>query len=94
MARKLRVFVAEGETGTPYGTWKSRWVWFFMRGLRRHGTYHHKLYFGEKDGVVILLITTPTGEIVAQCRVENPALLANLIEHVNNANAQAKLVNE
>jgi len=63
-----------------------------MRMGRRE--YHHKLFFGEKDGTVRLMITTPTGEIIAQCAVINPDLLSNLIEHVDHANAQAKLVKE
>jgi hypothetical protein len=87
----MTALIAPGETG-PYGTWKSRFVWRFMRGFKwRHG-YYHKLIFGERDGQVNLLITTPDGEIVAQCVVSNPELLRNLIEHVNNANARAKLV--
>lgn len=61
---------------------------------RGRKVYHHKLFFGEKNGDVILLITTPDGEIVAQCHVTNPDLLVNLIEHVKTAISQAKLVNE
>lgn len=76
----------------PYGSWRSRLVHRFMRRGRKD--YHHKLFFGEKGGDVLLLITTHEGEIVAQCHVVNPDLLVNLIEHVNNASAQAKLVND
>lgn len=91
MARS-RVFVSTLDEMAPHGTWRTRAVYRFMRGLRRD--YYHKLFFGEKDGTVRLMITTPTGEIIAQCAVVNPDLLSSLIEHVNNANAQAKLVKD
>jgi len=89
---RARVFVSEADEVVPHWTWRGRLVYWFMRRGRRE--YHHKLFFGEKDGTVRLMITTPTGEIIAQCAVINPDLLSNLIEHVNIANAQAKLVRE
>lgn len=92
MGKRLRVFVAEGETGTPYSTWRSRLVHRIMRRGRKD--YYHKLYFGEKNGDVLLLITTPDGEIFAQCQVVNPDLLEGLLQNVKNAQAQARLVTE
>lgn len=91
MGKRLRVFVAEGETGTPHTTWRSRLVHRIMRRGRKD--YYHKLYFGEKNGDMIFMITTPDGEIVAQCEVVNPDLLEGLLENVKIAHAQAKLVN-
>ena len=89
---RARVFISEADEVVPHRTWRTVWVYWFMRMGRRE--YHHKLFFGEKDGTVRLMITTPTGEIIAQCAVINPDLLSNLIEHVDHANAQAKLVKE
>lgn len=91
VGQQLRVGLHESDPA-PYSTWRSRLVHRIMRRGRKE--YHHKLFFGEKGGDVLLLITTHEGEIVAQCHVVNPDLLVNLIEHVNNANAQAKLVND
>jgi len=89
---RARIFVSDKDEVFPHGTWRTRWIYWFMRRGRRD--YHHKLFFGEKDGTVRLMITTPTGEIIAQCAVVNPDLLKNLIEHVDTANAQAKLVRD
>ena len=94
MARppRAKVFVSDKDEVVPHRTWRTTLVYYFMRAFRRQ--YHHKLFFGEKDGTVRLMITTPTGEIIAQCAVVNPDLLANLVEHTRAAEAQAKLVKD
>lgn len=89
---RAKVFVSEQDEVVPHWTWRTRAIYRFMRRGRRE--YHHRLFFGEKDGTVRLMITTPTGEIIAQCAVINPDLLSDLIEHVKYANAQAKLVKD
>lgn len=91
MGNRLTVFGHENDPRV-YSTWRSRLVYRIMRRGRKD--YHHKLFFGERRGDVLLIITTHEGEIVTQCQVVNPDLLVDLIEHVNNANARARLVSE
>lgn len=88
----MKSFIGVAAGGkSPRWTWRTRLVNWFMRRGRAQSTYYTTLTLGvHSDGCLLLLVTTPDGEVITSCDM-GPASVANLQSTLEETLAHRKL---